>query len=75
MFIKTDQMKQVTLGGTGAQVLFKLENKKSKSEVKDEIRENKFITDGGLKERQMKYYNSTVFNKTTTKIQSKYNCF
>jgi hypothetical protein len=39
--------------------------KKFRSQEKfcDDILKNDFITDGGMKEREKKYYNSTTFNK------------
>lgn len=71
--MKVETVKQVRIGGGEAQVLFvKEKHKKTRSETKfNENYKNDFISDGGLKERSMKYYNSTTFNKTTVSTKSK----
>jgi hypothetical protein len=71
--MKVETVKQVRIGGGEAQVLFvKEKHKKTRSETKfNETYKNDFISDGGLKEKSMKYYNSTTFNKTTVGTKSK----
>jgi hypothetical protein len=66
--MKVDVIKPVTTHSGAAQVLFiNPKHKKTKSEGKtaqNEILTNNYVSDGGLKERNMKYYNSTTFNKS-----------
>lgn len=66
--MKVDVMKPVTTNSGAAQVLFiNTKHKKTKSEgktVQNEILTNNYISDGGLKQKNMKYYNSTTFNKS-----------
>jgi hypothetical protein len=65
--MRVETVKQVRVGGGEAQVLFvKDKHKKTRSDVRvTDGYKNDFISDGGLKERSMKYYNSTTFNKTS----------
>ncbi len=68
-FKKSDNIKSVSTNGAAAHVLFinKKPQKRSKSEYLDEN-----VTDGGLKEKDMKYYNMTKVNNFVTK-SSTYN--
>lgn len=74
VFLKVEPIKQLKVGGGEAQVLFmNTKHKKNRSEDKSALldKKNDFISDGGLKERSMKYYNSTTFNKTNMPPKSK----
>ena len=62
-FKRSDNVKSVSTQGAAAHVLFinKKPQKRSKSEYLDEN-----VTDGGLKEKDMKYKVNNFVNKTST---------
>jgi hypothetical protein len=79
VLIKVDVMKPIITHSAAPQVLYlNTKHKKTKSEgkfQKHEILTNNYITDGGVKEKKMKYYNSTTYNKSNyapTKSKFKY---
>jgi hypothetical protein len=63
--MKVESTKIATVGTCQAQVIFlNTKHKKTRSEINEKPK-NDFISDGGLREKTLKYYNSSVFNKSS----------
>ena len=54
-----------TITGQAQLIYMNTKHKKTRSEVNNKPK-NDFISDGGLKEKERKYYNLTTFNKTNS---------